>query len=259
MLDAEALDRSWSHSAGLGGRDAEEIGAEDDWRRGQEASDVLSDTQEKKSSDNQEVRGARDSERVGTCLLTHSHHHPAKLTSARQRVKTALRSVDAAAIKWSGRGEFVGWGGLWGLGVGAGRDIELDSGVVLPFSARARRTTSSVTRSLQLVRPACSNSAYSLTCMRLQYTQSSPPVSVCMLLVCSCMWRPPSGILLPSARGRPWQAQGQVSCFAARPAKRSGPCRPRTETCKGCPRRDWLWAGGAATAAAGREQIWQCV
>ena len=114
MLDAEALDRSWSHSAGLGGRDAEEIGAEDDWRRGQEASDVLSDTQEKKSSDNQEVRGARDSERVGTCLLTHSHHHPAKLTSARQRVKTALRSVDAAAIKWSGRGEFVGWGGLWG-------------------------------------------------------------------------------------------------------------------------------------------------
>ena len=179
MLDAEALDRSWSHSAGLGGRDAQESGAEDDWRRGQEASDVLSNTQEQESSDNQEVRGARDSERDGTSLLTHSRHS-AKLTSAQQKVKTALRSVDAAAIKWSGRGEFVGWGGVWGLGVGAGRDLELDSGGVGPFSARATRTTSRVTRSMQLVRPACCNSACSLTCMRLQYTQSSHRLRLCV-------------------------------------------------------------------------------
>ena len=35
-------------------------------------------------------------------------------------LRQALRTVHKGARKWLGKGEFVGWGGLWGVGYGAG-------------------------------------------------------------------------------------------------------------------------------------------
>ena len=41
------------------------------------------------------------------------------------RVRVALRTVGATARKWTGKGECVGWGGLWGVGCGGSDEKEL--------------------------------------------------------------------------------------------------------------------------------------
>jgi hypothetical protein len=135
MHDAEALDASWGLSAGSSDEGAAERGS---------GSSAWVNSQELERSDEQDAHGGTRHLRGdgGSLAAVLAGESKASRRSRRARgpVEDALRCVGAAARKWSGRGEFVGWGGLWGLGCGAGGDGGAKSSV-------------RVTRSLELVRP----------------------------------------------------------------------------------------------------------
>lgn len=212
-LDAEALDRSWS--PGATGKDAEESGAASDWKRERKASDSFTDSREEELTEEPSSgkQGARSAERNGAGNRPPARSRGIKSDSTRGQVKEYLRSVDPGARKWSGRGEFVGWGGLWGLGVGAGGGGQIHAESSLPFMAMAR-TTSSVTRSLELVRPPFAPPVRAespfiplMSCAHLHCQRGS----VCVLTWwCFVAWRRFAGIMLPPARPRSWQAHGKA-------------------------------------------------
>jgi len=66
-----------------------------------------------------------------------------------RQTRSALRSVGKLGRKWMAKGEFVGWGGLWGVGVGGdgSSSLELQKSVL----GGRRNASSLILRSVHLV------------------------------------------------------------------------------------------------------------